>query len=89
MLLDLLKAKQVKLGLSDTQFAARLGISFDMWRSIQVHRRGFGKLALRGVLSEFPELRDQVLLYLRSDGTAIQKRGMVVREVDLAEIAGG
>lgn len=86
MLLESLKAKQAELGLSDTAFAARLGISYHAWYSLQKGRRGFGTSMLRSILAEFPEFRDDVLLHLELDGTNLPKNGTTARERSLEAV---
>lgn len=88
MLLESLQIKQTSLKMTDTQFAARLGISFDMWRSIRYGRRTLSTTILRGILAEFPEFRDEVLFYLGADGTEMHESATIAHTDDLAEVAG-
>lgn len=45
---------------SDKEFAARLGVSREMWRLIRTGKKPPGRRTLDGVVVAFPDLRDAV-----------------------------
>lgn len=68
-LIRLLAERQEELGLSDGQFAERLGISKALWH---LHRSGKREPALsllQAVVQRFPELQAEVLMVLRNGST--------------------
>jgi len=66
MLLDSLKTKQQELGLSDREFAERLGVPRVTWTCTRLGHKRIGETMLAAVARAFPELDREVLLFLRS-----------------------
>lgn len=65
VLVTKLKGIQEEKRLNDVQFAKMLGVSTVMWRSAKKGRRSLGENTLGGVLIALPELRQDVLEYLK------------------------
>ena len=78
MLIEALMARQATEGLSDEQFAEeRLGISQAYWSLLKNKHRLPGRKFLQQVVTRFPDLEGECLLFLRS--------GMTTSNVDMAE----
>lgn len=60
-LLEKLIEKQKAEGLSDLQFAKRLGVSRQLWAMTRSGDTPLGMRVLSGVVREFPSLTDDVL----------------------------
>jgi len=60
-----LKNRQQELQASNAEFACRLGISRPLWIAVRVGRRAVGMGLLSGVVNAFPDLDDEVLVFLR------------------------
>lgn len=58
---DKLIAKQIELGLSDAEMAARLGVERAMWAMIRAGQAAMGLKTLEGVLDGFPEFSLDVM----------------------------
>lgn len=65
MLLDSLKRKQQELGLSDREFAERLGVPRVTWTCTRLGYKRIGETMLVAAARAFPELEQDVLLFLR------------------------
>ncbi len=65
MLIERLITRQRELGLTDGEFARRLGISRTLWWAIRTGQRAMGLRSLRGIVRAFPDLDDEVLAFLR------------------------
>lgn len=68
VLLDHLIARQAALKKSNTEFAALLGISFGLWYSVRTGRRVINRTILEATVQHFPDLKEQVLFYLKTGG---------------------
>ena len=66
-LADKLKEIQTKDGLSDYKFAARLGISPQLWQMTRTRKREIGLSILKGIVRAYPELCQYVLIFLYGD----------------------
>lgn len=69
MLIQRLIKRQRSLGLTDVEFARRLGIHQSYWSLIKAGRRRPGRRFLAGVATQFPDLQPECLIFLRSDMT--------------------
>jgi len=65
MLAETLEQRQQELGLSDGQFAQRLGISRPLWVATRTGQRAVALQLLRGVARAFPDLDAEILRFLR------------------------
>ena len=65
MLLDSLKTKQQELGLSDREFAEKLGVPRVTWTCTRLGYKRIGETILVAVVRAFPELEREVLLFVR------------------------
>lgn len=65
MLLEKLKLKQGEL--SDYQFANKLGISHQLWQMTRTGKREISSVILRATTRVYPELDQDVLIFLRGD----------------------
>ena len=66
-LVALLRRIQSQQGLTRAQFARRLGVSVSMLDMVYGGWRSPGSKFLRGVLQAYPELRQEVALFLSAD----------------------
>ncbi|MBV6341463.1 hypothetical protein HWQ67_07680 [Candidatus Magnetobacterium casensis] len=64
-LVEKLKNLQSDKRLTDNQFAKLINVSSVMWRAAKKGRRKLGENTLGGVLIAFPELKQDILEYLR------------------------
>lgn len=55
-IVDALIAKQLMEGLTNTEFAAKLGISTGMWTLIRTGKREMGVKPLRGIAAHYPDI---------------------------------
>jgi predicted transcriptional regulator len=60
-IVERLKGKQKELGMSDVAFAAKLGISRQLWNFIKTGKREPGFKFLKAVMRELPELTVDVM----------------------------
>lgn len=67
MLIERLTQIQRALGMSDREFARRIGVSGAMWTMVRNKQRRLGPRALGGIHRAFPELREDVFDYAVSD----------------------
>ena len=73
-LIQSLADRQHELGLNNIEFAARLGISRQLWEMTKTGKRNVGVTLLGGIVRAFPELNDQVLAYLEMRATRTDRR---------------
>jgi len=66
-LIDRLTEYQRYWRLSDHKFAERLGISSQLWQMTRTGKRDIGLSVLKGVMRAYPELEQDVTLFLRGD----------------------
>jgi len=66
-LIERLKKYQSQLGLSNYKFAERLGISAELWRMMKLGKRAVSLSLLRGIMKAYPEMEEDVLIFLRGD----------------------
>ena len=66
MIIDNLKAIQTKYGVSDAQFAKKLGIHRVSWQRIKNRRRKFGLKFIMRVWRVYPELKNEIDFFLSS-----------------------
>lgn len=88
MLVDRLIERQQALGLSDTEFAVRLGVSYPTWHKTRVGTYPIGISVVRGTLASFPDLRDAVIDFLATPPSLIHYPGPEPTEDDLVEASG-
>ncbi len=55
-------------GLSDREFAARLGMSLDAWEMVKEGRKPISRQAVDGILTAYPDLHASVMNYIASYG---------------------
>lgn len=68
-LVRLLVVRQQESALSDHDFAQQLGIARPLWSLTRAGKREVGLTLVRGVLRVYPDLTDDVIAFLKSDGT--------------------
>lgn len=66
-LIERLQSIQDNLGLNDSQLARKLGIERSYWSQMKNGHRELGRRALRRILRQWPELREDVLAYIEAD----------------------
>lgn len=86
-LMDTLVAKQAELGLSDTDFAAKLGISRPLWSMIRDGKRKPGQKVVAGVMRAFPRLTDDALTYLRDKPFSLAQNVTAGDEITVTAVA--
>lgn len=69
MLIDTLKHIQARDDLTDGQFAKKLGIHRVSWQRIKSRRKAFGKHFLSCVRQAYPELKDEIDIFLVGEAT--------------------
>jgi len=62
-----LRDYQVHQCLSDEKFGDKLGVSPELWRMTRTGRRNIGITLLKGIMRAYPELEQDVLLFLLGD----------------------
>lgn len=60
-LIDILVTRQDAAGMTDAEFAARIGISREMWRRVRQRTARIGNKTRSRILRAFPELREHIL----------------------------
>jgi len=63
-LIEQIKAKQIELGLSESEFAKKLGISRALWFLIKKGERQPGFKFIQAIIKKFPDLQLAVYQYL-------------------------
>jgi len=63
---DRLRREQRRLGLSDSAFAKKLGVSRSVWVMSALGHRNVGMVLLAAAVRTFPELSGEALAYLKS-----------------------
>ncbi len=71
MLIEKLKGIQTREGLSDTQFAKNIGIHRVSWQRIKNRRKPFGIKFLRFVRKAYPELKNDIDIFLSGKITSV------------------
>ena len=67
-LIDKLRERQDKEGLSDQKFGGKLGISKELWRLVRTGERQIPRpVILKGIARAYPELVQDVLFFLGFD----------------------
>lgn len=64
-LIEKLSSLQAAQSLSDSRFAAELGVSRAMWSKVRAGKKRPGRRFLSGVVRRYPSLTDDCLLHLR------------------------
>lgn len=64
-LVEKLKIEQTRRGATDAEFAELLGITRQMWIMIKQRQANPGLAVLQGVLRAYPEMKKEVLAYIR------------------------
>lgn len=67
LLLDKLIEKQRELQMTDKEFSTEISISRPLWTSTRNHTMPIRDKTIRGVLKRFPDLKEDVLIFLRED----------------------
>lgn len=67
MLLQKLTDKQKKLEMTDAVFAAKLGVSRQLWQFTRTERMPIGQKVIAGTCRAFPEMIPDVLIFLGKD----------------------
>jgi hypothetical protein len=67
-LIQKLEHRRDKEGLSNRQFALKLGVSRELWRLTRIGKRGIGITLARGIRQNYPDLeRDLNRIFLAND----------------------
>jgi len=71
-LIEQLKSVQLREGLIDREFAESIGIHRISWVRIKTNHAGMGRKFLQGVRQAYPELKDNIDIFLFGDMTAVK-----------------
>ncbi|MFH1775077.1 MAG: hypothetical protein ABH839_00245 [Chloroflexota bacterium] len=74
MIVQALKDIQGRDGLSDRELARRIDVHRVSWSRIKTGRAPFGVKFLSGVRRAFPELKDEIDIFLAANVTAINSK---------------
>jgi len=80
MFLEKLIQKQKELDKTDVQFATLLDVSRELWNQTKNGRLKVGESLMRGALRVFPELGNDLLIFLQSNGSELPKNGNIVTQ---------
>jgi hypothetical protein len=68
-----IKQQQAADGLSDAEFARRLGVSHAMWSRVKHGKRGMGREFIRAALRAYPALAAETLRFFSAETSTIGK----------------